>query len=147
MLQCVGLLPLVANAFSALDALISSTYFRKSLQVRFLNRILSLVARRRPRAATGLVSPFVPQTRELLAKLRDRFWPVASAALLVANPVATLSEDPSRKVLRPSDPRIKSGNTLGPGGVLQIVMLGLHNDYKLLYGPWIAMIFHKCRSD
>ena len=86
MLPCVGFQRLVANAFSALDALISSTYFRKSLSVWFLNRILSLVARTRAEAATGLVSPFVPETRELLGKSRDQFWPVASAALLVANP-------------------------------------------------------------
>ena len=41
--------------------------------------------------------------------------------------------------------RIRSANTLASGGVLQIVMLGLYDDYKLLYGPWIVMIFQKCR--
>ena len=68
-------------------------FFPQKSSGAVLNPILSLVARRRP-TATGLVSLFVPQTRELLAKLRDQFWPVASAALLVAKPVAWSRLDP-----------------------------------------------------
>ena len=41
--------------------------------------------------------------------------------------------------------RIKRGGTPAPGGVLQIVKLGLYDDYMMMYGPCMGMIFHKLR--